>query len=94
MPYIIQEAVDFKREDIKNMIWQLPIIVAEKPQVNNSDDFFYFQGCQMLHKMQFEEAIRLFDDVLSNSKRPKSRQMFHFNLAYALFKLNETDPRI
>jgi hypothetical protein len=42
MPYVKEETLDFKREEIKNMIWQLPIIVAEKPQVNNSDDFFYF----------------------------------------------------
>ena len=48
----------------------------------------------MLHKMQFEEAVRLFDDVLSNCKKPKARQMFHFNLAYALFRIDEADPRV
>jgi hypothetical protein len=43
-------ALNFKGDEIKSMIWQLPIIMAEKPQMNNSDDFFFYQGCQMLHK--------------------------------------------
>jgi hypothetical protein len=37
--------------------------------------------------------MRLFQDVLSNSKKPKSRSMFNFNLAYALVKINERDAR-
>ena len=75
------------------MIWQLPIIMAEKPQMNNSDDFFFYQGCQMLHKQKYEDAVKLFQDVLSNCKKPRSQSMFNFNLAYALFKLNEKDGR-
>ena len=67
--------------------------MAEKPQMNNSDDFFFYQGCQMLHKQQYEDAVRLFQDVLSNCQKPRSRSMFNFNLAYALFKLNDKDGR-
>ena len=35
----------------------------------------------------------MFQDVLSNCKKPKSRCMFNFNLAYALVKINERDAR-
>lgn len=43
-----QEVV--KVEDIKTIIQPLPIVLAETPFDQNSNDYTFFNACNMIHK--------------------------------------------
>ena len=55
-----KEVEQLKIEEIRSMLYYLPIILSE-------DDRNYFKGCNLLHKNEFSEAIKFFEEGLAKS---------------------------
>jgi hypothetical protein len=68
-------------------------VLADSPYNQASDDFNYFQGCNLLHKHKYEEALSVFCSLLLNKDDTLMKERFLFNEAYAIYKLDDNDER-
>lgn len=79
---------EIKEDNFKNIVQPLPIILAETPYDVESPDFQYFEGCNLLHRHQYDEAFKVFTKASLKCDDQKTKQILLFNKAYALYKLN------
>jgi hypothetical protein len=82
-----------KLDNLRSLVIQLPLVIAERPFDTSSVDFLFVQACNLIHKRQYHDAVNLFNEALLHCRDAKCKEMILFNMAYALYKLNPADPR-
>ena len=64
-------------------------MLAEKPYESESYDYQYLQGCNLLHKHEYAQALEIFSKTAVLCDVPYTKEILTFNKAFAAFKLND-----
>eukprot|EP00347_Sterkiella_histriomuscorum_P024525 403330805 len=85
-----QDEQDFKLDELKSLIYSLPVILAKNPQDKDSSDYLFFKGTNFLYNHNYTEAIDVFSqaEIQNRTITQFQREMSEFNKAYSLYKMD------
>ncbi|CDW85001.1 camp-dependent protein kinase regulatory subunit [Stylonychia lemnae] len=85
-----------RKDQLKSMIYSLPVILAKNPHDRESIDYKFYQATNHIYHHEYDEAFEIFEQMLfgQSVSTQFQREMCDFNKAFCCFKLGQFEKAI